>query len=113
MEIEAGHLVAGFGRIVDLTPQEMLTPVEGTGELAASEGGAVSHMNEDHADALELYAHVYGNEQGSGFVCVACDPDGLTLRRDMTLTRILFPRRVESPNVLRMILKQMAEEARR
>ncbi|MCB1477601.1 MAG: HugZ family protein [Rhodobiaceae bacterium] len=112
MEIETGHLVAGFGRIVDLTPQDMLTAVEGTDELAAAEGGAVEHMNKDHADALELYARKLAGLEGDGFVCVACDPDGLTLRRDMTLTRILFPRRVESPNVLRMMLKQMAEDAR-
>jgi len=112
MEISAGHLVAGFGRIVDLTPQDMLTSVEGTDELAAAEGGAVAHMNEDHADALELYAHAYAGKIGEGFVCVACDPDGLTLRRGMELTRILFPRAVESPNVLRMMLKQMAQEAR-
>lgn len=112
MEIEAGHLVAGFGRIVDLAPQDMLTPIQGADELAACEESAVAHMNEDHADALQLYACVLAGEEGDGFVCVGCDPDGLTLRRGMALTRILFPRAVESPNVLRMTLKQMADEAR-
>ncbi|MFN0262324.1 HugZ family protein [Tepidamorphus sp. 3E244] len=110
--IDAGHLVAGFGRIVDLEPADMLDDTSGAGDLAEAEAGAVAHMNEDHADALQLYAQVLAGAQGDGFTCVASDMTGLTLRRGMALERISYPRTVTSPQVLRMVLKKMAEDAR-
>src|SRR5438445_5625012 len=41
------HLVAGFGRIIDLKPQQFLTEIGDAGELLEAEQGAVEHMNED------------------------------------------------------------------
>ena len=54
--ISAAHLVAGFGRIVDLKPQDVLLDIAGADDLLAAEERASAHMNEDHADALRLYA---------------------------------------------------------
>src|SRR5882757_4328182 len=52
--VERAHLVAGFGKIRWLSSQELqAVPVPG---LAEGEAGIVAHMNEDHADALQLYA---------------------------------------------------------
>ncbi len=113
MTIDAAHLVAGFGRIVDLTPDRILDDVSDVAELLAFETGAVEHMNEDHLDAIDLYAEVYAGEEGGGFRCVACDPDGLTLRRGMRLVRIPFPKRVTAGGPMRMTLKQLADDARR
>ncbi|HVT55768.1 MAG TPA: pyridoxamine 5'-phosphate oxidase family protein, partial [Xanthobacteraceae bacterium] len=56
IEIEHAHLVAGFGRIVDLSAAQLLTPLAGAEKLLSAEEGAVSHMNDDHRDAIELYA---------------------------------------------------------
>src|SRR3954453_16593353 len=50
------HLVAGFGRIIDLKPEQFLTDIGDAAELLESEQGAVEHMNEDHGDAMNLYA---------------------------------------------------------
>ena len=50
------HLVAGFGRIVDLKPEQFLTDLAGADDLLAAEEGAVEHMNADHRDAMGLYA---------------------------------------------------------
>ena len=58
LAVEAGHLVAGFGRIVALAPADILTDLAGRDDLLAAEAGAVAHMNEDHRDALRLYATV-------------------------------------------------------
>jgi heme oxygenase (biliverdin-IX-beta and delta-forming) len=40
------HLVAGFGRIVDLKPEQFLTDLSGAEGLLEAEAGAVQHMNE-------------------------------------------------------------------
>src|SRR4029079_4787948 len=50
------HLVAGFGRIVDLKPEEFLTDIADACALVEAEQGAVEHMNNDHREALNLYA---------------------------------------------------------
>src|SRR5436305_1613007 len=42
------HLVAGFGRIVDLEPEQFLTDISDADALLRSEQGAIEHMNADH-----------------------------------------------------------------
>ena len=50
------HLVAGFGRIIDLQPAQFLTGIGDAGGLLEAEQGAIEHMNEDHREAMNLYA---------------------------------------------------------
>jgi heme iron utilization protein len=51
----AAHLVAGFGRIVDLKPEQFLTDISDAAALLEAEQGAIDHMNADHRDAMNLY----------------------------------------------------------
>ena len=44
----AAHLVAGFGRIVDLKPEQFLTDISDAAPLLEAEQGAIEHMNADH-----------------------------------------------------------------
>ena len=53
--VERAHLVGGFGKIRWLSAAE-LTGAAAAAGLAEGEEGIVSHMNEDHADAVQLYA---------------------------------------------------------
>ena len=50
------HLVAGFGRIVDLGPAQFLTDISDADALLEAEQDAIDHMNADHRDATKLYA---------------------------------------------------------
>src|SRR6201994_2378231 len=56
IEPAGAHLVAGFGRIVDLSPKQFLTDVSDAGALLEAEQGAIEHMNADHREAMNLYA---------------------------------------------------------
>ena len=111
--LKAAHLVAGFGRIVDLKPQDVLTETGDAAELLAAEPEILAHMNGDHADALRLYATKLLGAPDGEWRCVGCDPEGLELQLDRTALRLPFPQRVRARGVLRDVLKQMAEEARR
>ena len=55
-DIASAHFIGGFGRIVDLKRDELLIDVAGAEALIEREADIVEHMNEDHADAIELYA---------------------------------------------------------
>lgn len=112
MTLKAAHLVAGFGRIVDLKPQEILTATGDAGELVAAEPAILAHMNADHADAVRLYATKLLGAPDGEWRCVGCDPEGLELQLDRTALRLPFPQRVRAPDALRQVLKQMAEQAR-
>ncbi len=110
--LNAAHLVAGFGRIVDLAPQQILTETADAAELVRAEPEVLAHMNTDHADAVRLYATKLLGAPDGEWRCVGCDPEGLELQLDRTALRLAFPQRVRAPGVLRQVLKQMADQAR-
>jgi len=112
MNLTGVHLVAGFGRIVDLKPEELLTRVDDAPELVTGETDILQHMNEDHADACRLYATKLLGAADGDWKCVGCDPEGLELQSGRTALRLAFPQRVRAPGVLRMVLKELAEKAR-
>jgi putative heme iron utilization protein len=112
MEISRAHLVAGFGRIVDLRPQDLLANISDAHPLIESEPDAIAHMNADHADACRLYAtKLLGGPHGE-WRCVGIDPEGLELQLGRTALRLPFPQRVIGPGQLRAILEQLADQAR-
>ncbi|HMF25068.1 MAG TPA: DUF2470 domain-containing protein [Pseudolabrys sp.] len=111
MEIARAHLVAGFGRIVDLTPLEILTDVSDAASLVEAEADAIAHMNVDHGDACRLYATKLLGAPDGGWRCVGIDPEGLELQRGQIALRLPFPQRVTAPGPLRAMLKKLAEQA--
>jgi putative heme iron utilization protein len=112
LALTSAHLVAGFGRIVDLEPTDILTPVDDAAELTAAESDILAHMNADHADTCRLYATKLLGASDGEWRCVGCDPEGLELQLDRTALRLPFPQRIRSPGVLRQVLKQLADQAR-
>lgn len=112
IEISRAHLVAGFGRIVDLTAAEVLVDLTGAETLIEAEADAIAHMNADHAEACRLYATKLLGAADGDWRCSGIDPDGIELQQGQTALRLLFPQRVTGPGPLRAVLKQLADEAR-
>jgi putative heme iron utilization protein len=112
VEIERAHLVAGFGRIVDLRPGDVLTAVEDARALVEAEPEVVAHMNADHADAVRLYAVKLLAAPEGAWRCAGCDPEGLELQLERVALRLSFPERVTTPGALRQVLRDLAERAR-
>lgn len=112
VKLKGAHLVAGFGRIVDLKPGDLLTDLAGAEALIAAEPEVIEHMNQDHADTCRLYATKLLGAPDREWRCVGCDPDGLDLQCGRTGLRLPFPQRVSQPGVLRAVLKQLADQAR-
>lgn len=106
------HLVAGFGRIVDLRPEQFLTDISDAAPLLEAEQDAIEHMNADHRDAMQLYATRLCGAAAADWRCTGCDPDGMDMEADGTTLRLDFPRRIVTPMALRQMLKQLADQAR-
>lgn len=106
------HLVAGFGRIVDLEPTKFLTDLSDAAGLLEAEASAVEHMNQDHLEAMNLYAtRLLGSDAGD-WRCTGCDPEGMDLQADNRTLRLEFPERVRTGAELRQMLVRLAGEAR-
>jgi putative heme iron utilization protein len=107
------HLVAGFGRIIDLEPGQFMTAIDDAAELLEAEQGAVEHMNEDHRDAMNLYATRLLGAETADWTCTGCDPDGIDMQSSGAATlRLDFPERVTSGMTLRKMLVRLVGEAR-
>ena len=106
------HLVAGFGRIVDLKPEQFLTDLSGAEGLLEAEAGAVEHMNTDHREAMDLYATRLLGAETADWRCTGCDPEGMDMQAGNKTLRLDFPARVTSGTELRKMLVRLAGEAR-
>jgi putative heme iron utilization protein len=112
LEVRAGHLNGGFAKAATLNAAELLTDLSGLEALAESEAGAVAHMNEDHADAVALYATRLAGEEPGPWRLTGFDPEGLDLMTGDRTARVPFPERLASPAALRPVLVAMAATAR-
>jgi heme iron utilization protein len=106
------HLVAGFGRIVWFA--NFAHDVAGREALAAGEADVVAHMNEDHGDAIELYATVLAGRTPGGWRMTGVDPEGFDLRQAATgeAVRIAFDAVVADPEAARAELVRLVKRAR-
>jgi heme iron utilization protein len=106
------HLVAGFGRIVDLKPEQFLTDISDAAALLETEQSAIEHMNSDHPETLDLYATKLLGASPDNWRCSGCDPDGIDLQVGSRVLRLDFPERVTGPAELRKMLVRLADQAR-
>jgi putative heme iron utilization protein len=109
--VERGHLVAGFGRIAWVEGGALRYTADASA-LATAEADIVAHMNQDHADALALYAERLLGLAGTAWRMTGIDPEGLDLRRDGEVARLDFAAPVLTPPAARHTLVALADAAR-
>jgi heme iron utilization protein len=108
--VERAHLVAGFGKIRWLSAAELAGPV--ADGLAESEDGIVRHMNEDHADAVQLYAGKLLGLAGSDWRMTGIDAEGIDLRQGGRVARLAFDVPLSAANEARKVLVTLVGKAR-
>lgn len=117
LEVASVRYVGGFGRMswVSAADHAAAEP----DPLRRHVTGIVTHMNDDHADALVAYCRVFGQRPATtaaemvgvdryGFTMLATDEGGT----DRTAVRIPFGRRVDTPNAVRAAMIELLHEAR-
>ncbi len=84
LEVEGAHYIGGFGRIVDLKPEDLLIGIAGAEKLLAAEADIIEHMNDDHEDAVRALCHGAQRRSPGPWRIVGIDPEGcdLCLRRE-------------------------------
>lgn len=112
LEMLRASLNGGFGKAFELERQDLETKVDELNHWASMEEGAVSHMNEDHRDAVKLYAErlLKGEEANWRIACL--DPEGLDLVAGDRCLRLWFAAPLNDPQDLRPTLVALALQAR-
>lgn len=113
MTITRVHFVGGFARAVWLDdPADALTPPDVAAALVAAEAGICGHMNDDHAEAVALYATRLLGRDGEGWQLAALDADGCDLVRGEEAARLPFPQPLTDAGDARRVLVELARQAR-
>lgn len=100
-------LNGGFGKAYAPTPDDLRPDADVAAALAEMEAGAVAHMNADHADAVQRYAALAGQE-GDGWRLAGIDPEGLDLARGDLSARLWFAQPLAAAQDLRATLVALA-----
>ena len=109
---EGAHLVAGFGRIVDLGWDRLRTETAGAEALVHAEAGIVEHMNEDHSDATRLYATALLGAPDGDWRFEGCDPLGCEIGLSGEARYLPFPTPATTAGDVRKALVALVGEAR-
>lgn len=108
---ERAHLVAGFGKIRWIEAAEMraVRPLPG---LAEGEESIVRHMNEDHWEAIQLYAGKLLGLSGTNWTMTGIDPEGIDFRQAGQVARLAFETPLASAEQARGALISLLRAAR-
>lgn len=110
LAVERAHLNGGFARAARLAATDLLTTA--TDAVVEGEPGALAHMNEDHLEAIGLYATRLGGAPPGPWRATGIDPDGIDMATGDLTARTMFPRRVENMGDVRRALVELAAAVR-
>ncbi|MBN9243495.1 MAG: HugZ family protein [Mesorhizobium sp.] len=111
LEVERASLNGGFGKAYLFKREDLVVSGPVTEALAATEQGALDHMNADHREAIDIYARDSG-AAGTGWSLTGFDADGMDLTRGDEVRRVFFPEPLASAQHLRPTLVAMAKAGR-
>jgi putative heme iron utilization protein len=113
LEPEKASLNGGFGKAFALTRADLLTESSANDALAGSEASAITHMNSDHADAVEVYARAFAGAETGPWRLTGIDAEGIDIADGDEVRRIFFPAPLSSAADMRMALVRMAQDGRK
>ncbi len=115
LRVDRVRWVGGYGRMDSATGQAY-NDAEAD-PVAPHAGGAVAHLNADHADALALMARTLGGFPDTDTAqCTGADRYGLDLKvstpRGVAYTRVGYPTRLDSADQMRAAAVELVGRAR-
>lgn len=112
LEVERASMNGGFGKAYLLERNDIVTENAANEEFGAREQAAIEHMNEDHRDAIAVYAQHFAKAKGDGWLVTGFDSEGMDLAAGDQCLRIFFPEPLSSAHDLRRVLAEMAKTGR-
>jgi heme iron utilization protein len=111
LTLERAHFVAGFGRIIDLGPADLLVPVDDAGDLVAGEAEIIAEVNRDRGADIEMLATRLANSAAGRWRLTGIDPAGVDLMFGDQTRRLDFGSRVTTASTARQQLLRLLNAA--
>ena len=112
LDVDSVHFVGGFGNIRTLDRSDVMLDTASAGELATAEPDIIAHMNTDHSDSVNLYAHNLVGRPGMNWQLTGIDPEGIDMGRNDADARLDFNDVIKSAEEARAALVKLAHAAR-
>ncbi|MBZ6077118.1 HugZ family protein [Microvirga puerhi] len=112
LNLASASLNGGFGRAYRLERTDLVTNLNGFPDFYDREADAIAHMNEDHREAVALYATRLLDAQEGAWRLIGIDPEGLQLALGDEFLRLPFPTPLKEAGELRSTLVALAQQAR-
>lgn len=114
LEPGGASLNGGFGKAYLLDRGDLVTETPVVPALAEAEQPAIDHMNDEHRDAIAVYARAFaGADEDGDWSLTGIDPDGIDLVCGNDFRRVFFPNPLAQAGDLRKTLVEMAAAGRR
>jgi putative heme iron utilization protein len=113
MAVERTHMVAGFGEIHWIDGAAFNFNTDSSAALAEAEADIIDHMNDDHGDAVTLYARNLLHHPTGEWRLTGVDPEGCDLRSAGAVARLAFDRIVCDAEQARAELVKLVKKARK
>jgi putative heme iron utilization protein len=112
MTVDRVHMVAGFSEIHWISGEAFRFNADAATALAEAEVDIIDHMNDDHGDAVTLYANNLLDLPPGGWRLTGVDPEGCDLKAAGTVARLAFDRIVSDAEQARTELVKLVKKAR-
>jgi len=112
LRIDSAALNGGFGKAYEMTPEQLLLSNADLEQFAKTEASAIDHMNQDHAEAVGLYATVLAKAKPGPWHLTGIDPEGIDLYADTQAVRIPFDPPLTSAEEIHPRMVALAKQAR-
>ena len=94
-----------------LAAEHFLAKASLAAELTEAEPDIIAHMNDEHLDAVQLYAQLAGAKKPN-WNMTGIDPEGIDLRAGGAVLRLEFKATVSNCDAARSALAGLAKQAR-
>lgn len=112
LDVSSASLNGGFGRAYRMTREDLTLDMTGFENFYDFEAEALAHMNDDHKEAVGLYATKLCGAREGAWKLIGIDPEGVQLGLGDEILRLPFPKPLTNSGDLRSTLVAMAQQAR-
>jgi putative heme iron utilization protein len=113
LQVQRASFNGGFGKAYRLESADVVLPDSALAQgFAAVQDDVVAHMNDDHAEAVGLYATVLCGGQPGPWRLAGLDPEGLDLVLGDEVRRLWLEKPIADTSAIRSTLVALARQAR-
>lgn len=111
-EVDRASFNGGFGRAYAMTASDLSAKLDKITAWGALEAGAREHMNDDHGDAVLLYATGLAEGSDGNWQLSGIDPEGIDLALGDDHRRVWFDSPLSGPGAIKTALIEMLTQIR-